>query len=541
MAVSVVTYEDLPPECLLRIIAFLALPDVIALLRTSRLWNSVITSNEQVVYHQLANKYCRTDMSLGSLDDVLKTWATPVTERIRTWKQYCHLQVSTERRWNGRGQAYSSQDVFGAAQQIQVHRIKIDTEKSLLVMSGQTERDEGGSLVVHCLREPTRQALFCLYEISIYAHVEMSDGFVVFTCGAEAPDSLEVWRWAEDQDAYPLDSSPTKQQRQLYENAIINSDHGSSRRGKLVPMGILKHSDETRASRLVYPTVCVGNWLGDRLSLWDIRTRQLTQTIEIEPSPYLRFRMNYVDVNETHVFVATHTVSVYSRATGQRVFILDESHLAQITTYVSTPIPMSPEGSAFRKRELPGYTITGRPMIAGHRPWDVIKAVHVSPGGDDFVAITSQGHIFHMSGLKSETIEARGEATRRSQAHLKISATQVQSCLENLAYDGQRILAYGDTGLCLLNLEDRPRDPLTVPLGDGGVGELYPFPAKTLNFVYPFGGVGLYGDCSCLQITRDTCWVAWMAQSHQGRWHDLFGSNRKAVGVIDFARGMPDS
>ncbi|CAE6468244.1 unnamed protein product [Rhizoctonia solani] len=537
---SEVTHEDLPPECLLRIIAFLTLPDVVALLRTSRLWNSVITSNEQVIYHQLANYHDSTDASLGSLADVLKSWASPDTKRIRTWKQYCQIQVATERRWGGKGRAYSSPDIFGESQ-TRVHRIKVDTEKSLLVMSSQTERDQGGSLAVHCLLDPTRQAIFCLGQISSYAHVEMSNGFIVFTCGAEAPDSLEVWRWAEDQEACPLDSSPTKQQQRLYENAMINSGYDASRRGVLIPMGILKHSDATKASRLVYPTVCVGNRSGNRLSLWDVRTRKLTQTIEIDPSPYLGFLMNYVDINEEHVFVATHTVSVYSRATRQRVFHLDESHLAQITTYISIPTPISSEGSNFVKRELPGYTITGHPMISGHRPWDVTMAVHVSPDGNDFVAITSQGHIFHMSGLKSEVVESADEATRRSQVRLRISATQAQSCLENLAYDGRRILAYGDRGLCLLNLEDRPREPFIVPLGDGVVGELYPFPTKTLNLVDPFGGdTGQYGECSCLQMTRDTCWVAWMVQSHQGRWHDLLSSDQKTVGVIDFAREMDD-
>ncbi|KAJ1306149.1 hypothetical protein OPQ81_010860 [Rhizoctonia solani] len=536
---SSVTYKDLPPECLLRIIVFLPLPDVIALLCTSRLWNSVINSNEQVVYHQLAIDYDCTDVSIGSLEDVLKKWASPDAKRIRTWKQYCQLQVATEKRWNGKGRAYSSPDVFEAAQQTRVHRIKIDTEKSLLVMSGQADEDRG-CLVVHCLRDPTRRALFCLDEISSYAHVEMSQGFVVFTCGVEAPDSLEVWRWADDQDVEPLDRSPTEQQQRLYENAMAKSGYDSPRRGVLIPMGILKHSDETRASRVVYPTACVGNRLGDRLSLWDIRTRKITQTIDIEPSPYLRFRMNYVDVNETHVFVATHTVSVYSRATRQRVFHLDESHLAQITTYISVPIPMPRRGSAFAKREIPGYNITGRPMISGHRPWDIIMAVHVSPDGNDFVSITSQGHIFHMSGLKSESVESGDETSRRSQLQLRISAAQAQSCLENLAYDGQRILAYGDMGLCLLNLEDGPRNPLMVSLGEGVVGELYPFPTKTVNFIYPFGGNGQYGDCSCLQMTRDTCWVAWMAQSHQGRWHDLFGSNRKTVGMIDFSRETAD-
>ncbi|KAG8760833.1 hypothetical protein FRC11_014849 [Ceratobasidium sp. 423] len=308
---------------------------------------------------------------------------------------------------------------------------------------------------------------------------------------------------------------------------MANSSYDASRRGVLVPMGILKHSDETRASRLVYPTVCVGNRLGDSLSLWDVRTRKLTQTIEIEPSPYLHCLMNYVDVNETHVFVATHTVTVYSRATRQRVFHLDESHLARITTYIAVPNPISSEGSKFIRRELPGYTMTGRSMISDHRPWDVIVAVHVSPDGNDFVAITSHGHIFHISGLKSEAVGSRDEATHPSQFRPRISAIQAQSFLENLAYDGQRILAYGDRGLCLLNLEDRSRDPFTVPLGDGVVD--------------PFGGdKGEYGICSCLQMTRDTCWVAWVAQSHQGRWHDLFGSNRKTVGLIDFAREMDD-
>ncbi|CAE6474397.1 unnamed protein product [Rhizoctonia solani] len=400
--------------------------------------------------------------------------------------------------------------------------------------------DENGSLVVHCLRDPIRQALFCLQQISIYSHVEMSNGFVVFTCGAEAPDSLEVWRWAEDQDAYPLESAPTGQQQQLYENAMIKRGHDSHLRGVLIPMGVLKHSDETRASRFVYPTVCVGNRLGDRLSLWDVRTRKLTQTIDIEPSVYIRYRMSYIDVNESHVFVATHTVSVYSRATGQRVFYLDESHLAQITTHVSAPTPTLSKGLAFTSRELPGYTISGRPMITAHRPWDVIVAVHVSPDGNDFVTITSRGHIFHMSGLKTGAGTSSDEATSQSSVSLRISATQAQGYLENLAYDGQRILAYGDMGLCLLNLEDRPRDPFMVQLGDGIVGELYPFPAKVLNLVDPFGGEGQYGDCSCLQMTRDTCWVAWMFQSHQGRWHDLFGSNRKTVGVVDFAREIGD-
>lgn len=91
MAVSASTYESLPPECLLRIIAFLNLPDIVSLLRTSRLWNSVIAENEQVVYHRLTNNWDSTDRALNSLADALGNWGSPDAKRIRTWKQYCEI------------------------------------------------------------------------------------------------------------------------------------------------------------------------------------------------------------------------------------------------------------------------------------------------------------------------------------------------------------------------------------------------------------------------------------------------------------------
>lgn len=85
------SYEDLPPECLLRIIAFLNLSEVVALLQTSRLWNSVITSNEQVVYHQLARLCQSMDQPLGSLDDAIEGWASQESMKVQNWKRYCEM------------------------------------------------------------------------------------------------------------------------------------------------------------------------------------------------------------------------------------------------------------------------------------------------------------------------------------------------------------------------------------------------------------------------------------------------------------------
>jgi hypothetical protein len=237
-----------------------------------------------------------------------------------------------------------------------------------------------------------------------------------------------------------------------------------------VPMGMLKHPAELRASRLAYPTLCVGSRAGDRLWLWDIRTRSLTQTINLEPSPYHLFCMLYVDVNETHAFVATQTVSVYSRASGQCVFQLPELHRALLSTCVDSP-PTTAYGSVrscvFEERKLLGYHDPNL-QTPFHHPDDVVMAVHVSPAGDDFVAITYRGFILHISGLKSRVAE--NEATTRdasglsaghdlslapqpqldpnnrtppSSQNLRVSIIRAERHLSNLAYDGRKALVYG--------------------------------------------------------------------------------------------------
>jgi hypothetical protein len=89
------------------------------------------------------------------------------------------LQVVTNRRWHGKEKAYTSLDVFGYAQQTQVDLVKIDTEKSLVVMMGRSGAwhfsqlrsrtnefvDNDGCLVVHCLRDPTQKALFRINQV----------------------------------------------------------------------------------------------------------------------------------------------------------------------------------------------------------------------------------------------------------------------------------------------------------------------------------------------------------------------------------------
>ncbi|KAG9119658.1 hypothetical protein FRC07_005234 [Ceratobasidium sp. 392] len=263
----------------------------------------------------------------------------------------------------------------------------------------------------------------------------MSNGFVVFTC--EDPTQLEVWRWAQDQATDPAPMQPELHQISMYQDAMRAASFDTAlgpHRGELVPTGILR----SRA--------------GDRLWLWDIRARRLVQTINLEPSPFDAFGMLYVDVNETHAFVATHT---------QR------------------------SSSVFLEYAFESYREPYRSNNIFTVPSDIVMAVHVSPTGDDFVAITFRGFIFH----------------------------------------GQ--------GLCIINLESQPEEVFPVLIGDKPM-DLYPFPAKFLNRVPPFGSEQEeFGDCSCLQITQEACWIAWQPYMHLQQ-EDL-RSERKAVGMILFS------
>ena len=87
-------YTTLPPECLIRILGFLTLPDAAALLRTSILWNSVITENENAVYSKLAFNHGLLSTPLTSLEVARRGWVSPAIAGAQTWKQYCRSHPS---------------------------------------------------------------------------------------------------------------------------------------------------------------------------------------------------------------------------------------------------------------------------------------------------------------------------------------------------------------------------------------------------------------------------------------------------------------
>ncbi|KAH7334857.1 hypothetical protein B0J17DRAFT_92319 [Rhizoctonia solani] len=555
------TYSDLPTECLLRILSFLALPDMAILLRTSKLWNSIITANEQLLYHQSADNLNGMSTPFGSPSDALDGWLSREARGVRGWKEYCRLYVTTERRWRGKERPYSTRDAFKSVQQTRVGWVKIDIEKALLIMAGDEELEEDNRVIIHCLRDPTRKALFCLNQIPSFTRIEISGGFVVFSSVRAGSDSFEVWRWAEDQATSQIVRQPTHEQSQKYERAVLSARiYKSPCRGELLPMGLLKQPGELRAYRLVCPTLCVGSHAGDQLWLWDVRTRRLFQTIHIEPSPYQDFGMIYVDINESHVFVATHTVSVYSRTTGECVFQLKEAELKRLVGYVTPPIPTYGSGNTFQEYALPGYH---DPDINVTPPYllDIVVAVRASPTGDNCVAVTHWGYILLISGFKPQISDGHNHSPAiigtdlASQsrveslsilANIRISLVRAKGTIHHLAYDGRRILVFGSHGLALINLDlkGEKANDFEISFSERALAKLSPFPAQTMHLVPPFSGeADIYRSCTCLQMTADSCWMAWSPEGHESlvvdRGDPRFNST-KTVGMIDFTRAAFD-
>lgn len=241
----------------------------------------------------------------------------------------------------------------------------------------------------------------------------------------------------------------------------------SPHRGELVPIGVLEHFSPLDTFRLVYPTLCVGSSAQGCLWIWDMRTRENPQVINFEPYPSARMSPNYVDVNETHVFVVAETISVYNRSTGECDFQLHLSKLRALASCTTPACPTTKADSAFDECEIGPYQDQDL-LHDAHFFADVATAIRVSPSGDDFVVSTISGYIYRIYGLKNmhtsrgrlgcsmldnsldlgEPPASIPEGLNSSNDELPfenftISVASIGVRLDSVAYDGSRILAYG--------------------------------------------------------------------------------------------------
>ncbi|CUA67214.1 Transient-receptor-potential-like protein [Rhizoctonia solani] len=498
--------DHLPPECLVHIVRYLNLPDVACLLCTSKHWHSVITSNETIIYQRLAGDY-DSRMGHGPFDhfqDALDTWASPSAKSIKSWKQYCKLQATTEQRWRGKHTPSYTLDFCGTTQTDFVQNIQIDLEKSLLLTTEIGPLGAIDRIVVRCLLDNSHPTLFTLFmEGDIIHRIELSNGFLV--CSSQK--KLSVWRWAQDQQRDPIALEPAAWQTLIYERAMQLAD--APHRGELIPILAMPKPIFFLYPliRFRYPVLCMWSTMTEPIRFWNLESRSFERSIELNQTDISIYHVP-LDYNHAHVFVVLDMIMIYDRPTGDLVCQL-ECNCADLTRLYPTLPSLGRRYDWFDEYVLSHHR-NAESTLRDPPSWierDRVREVYISPTRNDLVGITDRGCIFHCPiDLEYPTASAG-----------RISFTGVQIKLWSGAYDGHKIVAYGPHGLSFIYLVDPP---------EPGV-----FPAKIMHHIPAFRAL-IFGEHRRVEMTRDTCWLSWKPRDH--------GDTRLIVGMVDFARAFED-
>lgn len=247
-------------------------------------------------------------------------------------------------------------------------------------------------------------------DVAPYAHLEFSNGFLVFD---RRDRQHEVWQRVSSQEADPSPAAGQIETETEYRQHTI-----------------LTSPNSTRAYRFVYPLLLVASGFAMEAYIWHVPSATLLQTVNLGDR---REGINYVDVSETHIFVCfSGRVSVYRRGDGNLVFQLPgpPSNPELIQRALSRAGNL---GSISQQHSAPARLQT---LSLGHYPIDLASvrdgdeytAVHVSPCGQNLVAVTELGLVFYVRDFaNSSNLEER------------IWAMSLNSHTIYLAYDGKRI------------------------------------------------------------------------------------------------------
>lgn len=183
--------QRLPPELVLEILQYLPLPSLYAVVLSSKHLHSLITSHEQIVYHNAS--LVHSFPSKGIAD----------------WKVHCQNEVYLTRSWLGKEKA---RIIRHPLNETTVHRIKVDDEKGLVMTTSMF-----GGLIV-CKGE----SVWREENVRAYAHLEYSNGYIVFDRFGSAK---EVWKHIGEAN-FELDKilqipEPTRAFRFVYPTLLV--------------------------------------------------------------------------------------------------------------------------------------------------------------------------------------------------------------------------------------------------------------------------------------------------------------------------------
>ncbi|KAG9043337.1 hypothetical protein FS837_009733, partial [Tulasnella sp. UAMH 9824] len=536
----------LPPELFIRVLSYLPIQDVVSFGLISRSFHEVVRVNEGPIYQAAAALH-------GFIKPAENAWTPPLLSNairipdatgwlddVTSWKEFCRRHFIREQAWRGKQSSSSEKEqpflgVFQSDVITDIHRFKIDEmERTIICTTG-----EGGLYVMSI---DTKETLWSLPEwyVAGYAHVEYDNGFIVFT---RIEDGVEVWRRSTDlfnpetylpckPDAAQIEVSPSPVPEfppnfppvyDSHRKPSASTEDPVPRRGVYLPFALLMSPAEARCYRLVFPHLLVASEFSRQAFIWDVRTSTLVETMNIQPPPrhggfHLPAHMTYVELSSSFVFVCwTFALGVYRRGcapgTKELLFSINMSDMVspdpsrKLVGNIPCPVFSGkfqlPYNLVARFLSQPQVSPLGTCTLAKFKKssyrresqLDWFTAVHVSPDGRDFVAVTRVGWLVWMPDFQVTSQKGRSRAPFRL-----IFTPDQPRYVDYLAFDGKRILLAIDSSIVSITLNDyiHPDDL---------------HPAPQIRHLVRLPGRGHHGEgrkVSCLQVHSGSAWFSYI-------------------------------
>ena len=176
---------------------------------------------------------------------------------------------------------------------------------------------------------------------------------------------------------------------------------------------------------------------GRNAYLYDVPTATLIQTINVHPADStVTDKVRYVEIGARHVFICTAVgLRIISRATGKVACTINPAGMPlPDMVSLSSSWVFEPSVGTFHSKRI--FGVGGENETALLAPPTPFCAVHVSPCGRHFVAVTPTGYVLLVPNFE-EAIRAEGDQAKLEGAGytLKLNVGIVY-----MAFDGKRVV-----------------------------------------------------------------------------------------------------
>ena len=323
---------QLPSELVLKILDYLPLSSVVALIRVSRNWHHFIDQVHQdhVYYSKTEHPEKGRDLSfLQDCQSFLKFF-----DDVSSWKQLCKKQTLLRRNWTCN--TPTTRESFVHVPGKVIWRFRPDFKNRWFMSTSVS-----GGIYVTDMDTGARLWGLSSHYVKPHAHLEYDEGWAVWDRWGNA---IEVWR-------------------------LIKSE---GERGQFEQAAILSHDCEIRGFHLVYPSLCVVSSEGQGF-VYDLSRKApvLQTSLKIETDA-----VGHLCQQEKTVMysIGTKGYHFHSTETGELLGILEPKYCTMNNCHIRHPMP--PPGYSRRTVEGPPRP----PYLLGPPTQNRLVRLHLDPG-----------------------------------------------------------------------------------------------------------------------------------------------------------------